>query len=204
MAWDDPLVMAAVIASGEALAGRVVAVYPQRRTRNANGTTVRRPMITIEPAIEFARPVGTSLFLSTSPGIKLEVLPAEGSGLIAEVLGGANPNTTIGLLPNLGDDIVLSPYGRPEFYQRSTVDDIPWTHQQRLDDDARGVPVNPAEAAATTREEIWTIIAAGARSTLIDSPPGAGSRHLSERSGVGHAGARKCRLSSRPTTRRTT
>ena len=35
MAWDDPLVMAALIASGEALAGRVVAVDPERRTLNA-------------------------------------------------------------------------------------------------------------------------------------------------------------------------
>ena len=75
MAWDDPLVMAAVVASGEALAGRVVAADPERRTRNANGKTVRRPMITIEPALEFARPAGTTLFLSTSPGVKLECCP---------------------------------------------------------------------------------------------------------------------------------
>ena len=103
MAWDDPLVMAAVVASGEALAGRVVAADPDRRTRNANGNTVRRPLITIEPALEFARPAGTTLFLSTSPGVKLEVLPSDASGLIrAEVLKGANQNTTIGLLPKLG------------------------------------------------------------------------------------------------------
>jgi hypothetical protein len=38
--------------------------------------------------------------------------------------------------------------------------------------------VNPAEAAATTREEIWTTVAAGTRSTLVDSPPGAGKSTL--------------------------
>ena len=103
------------------------------------------------------------------------MLPSDGSGLIrAEVLKGANQNNTIGLLPSLGDDVVLSPYGRPEFYQRSTVEDIPWTHQQILEDEPRGVPVKAAEAAATTREEIWTTVAAGTRSTLVDSPPGAG------------------------------
>lgn len=136
MAWDDPLVMAAAVASGEALAGRVVAADPERRTRNANGRTVRRPLITIEPALEFARPAGTTLFLSTNPGVGLEVLPSDASGLIrAEVFKGANQSTTIGLLPNLGDEVVLSPYGKPEFYQRSRVEDIPWTHQQIIEDD---------------------------------------------------------------------
>ena len=136
MAWDDPLVMAAVVASGEALAGRVVAADPERRIRNANGNRVRRPLITIEPFLEFTRPAGTTLFLSTSPGVELEVLPSDGSGLIrAEVLRGANQSTNIGLLPNSGEEVVLSPYGKPEFYQQSRVEDIPWTHQQILEDD---------------------------------------------------------------------
>lgn len=38
--------------------------------------------------------------------------------------------------------------------------------------------LNAAEAAATTREEIWATVAAGARSTLVDSPPGAGKSTL--------------------------
>jgi hypothetical protein len=136
MAWDDPLVMAAVVASGEALAGRVVEADLGRRIPNANGRMVRRPVITIEPALEFTRPAGTTLFLSTSPGVKLEVLPSDASGLIrAEVLRGANQNSTIGLLPGLEDEVVLSPYGRPEFYQRSRVEDIPWTHLQITEDD---------------------------------------------------------------------
>jgi hypothetical protein len=136
MAWDDPLVMAALVASGEALSGRVVATDPERKTRNANGRTVRRPLITIEPAIDFARPAGTSLFLSTNPGVKVEVLASDASGLIrTEVLKGANQNTTIGLLPKLGDEVVLSPFGKPEFYQRPKVQDIPWTHQQIVEDE---------------------------------------------------------------------
>jgi hypothetical protein len=67
--------------------------------------------------------------------VKLKVLPNDASGLIrAEVLKGANQTVTIGLLPAAGDDIVLSPYGRPEFYQRSQVQEIPWTHLQIVDD----------------------------------------------------------------------
>lgn len=141
MAWDDPLVMAAVVASGEALAGRVVAAEPERRTRNASGRRLRRPLIAIEPALEFARPAGTTLFLSTDPGVKLEVLPSDAGGLIrAEVLQGANQSTTIERLPNLGDEVVLCPYGRPEFYQRSKVEDVPWTHQQLLEDEPEESP----------------------------------------------------------------
>jgi hypothetical protein len=136
MAWDDPLVMAAAVASGEALAGRVVTAEPERRTRNANGRAVRRPLITIEPALEFTRPAGTTLFLSTNPGVMLAVLSSDpSSNLIrAEVLKGANQSNTVGLLPNSGDEVVLSPYGKPEFYKRSKVEDIPWTHQQILED----------------------------------------------------------------------
>lgn len=136
MAWDDPLVMAALVANGEALAGRVVATDSGRRTQNANGTMVRRPLIIVEPAVEFTRPAGTTLFLSTRPRVKLKVLPSDASGLIrAEVVKGANQSTTIGFLPNLGDELVLSPHGSPEFYQRSRIAGVPWTHQQILDDD---------------------------------------------------------------------
>jgi hypothetical protein len=38
--------------------------------------------------------------------------------------------------------------------------------------------MNPAEAAAAAREEIWAAVAAGTRSTLVDSPPGAGKSTL--------------------------
>ncbi len=38
--------------------------------------------------------------------------------------------------------------------------------------------MNAAEAAATTREEIWSAVAAGTRSMLVDSPPGAGKSTL--------------------------
>ena len=135
MAWDDPLVMAAAVASGEALAGRVVRADTRRRIPNVNGNMVCRPMITIEPALEFARPAGTSLFLSTNPGVQLNVLPSDGSGLIrAEVVKGANQTTTIRLLPSLGDEVILGPYGKPEFYQRPKVEFIPWTHQQILEE----------------------------------------------------------------------
>lgn len=38
--------------------------------------------------------------------------------------------------------------------------------------------MNAAEAAAATREDIWATVSAGAQSTLVDSPPGAGKSTL--------------------------
>ncbi|HET9873657.1 MAG TPA: hypothetical protein VFP89_13820 [Propionibacteriaceae bacterium] len=135
IAWDDPLVMASLVASGEALAGRVVTVDPTRRRPNARGSNVCRPLVTIDPEIEFTRPAGTHLFLASSPSVRLVVLPADGSGHIrAEVLSGANQRTTLGLLPSPGDNVVLSPFGKPDYYQRPGIDAIPWTHLQVLDE----------------------------------------------------------------------
>jgi hypothetical protein len=131
MAWDDPLVMAGAIASGEALTGRVAVVDPDRRSPNAAGKNVLRPLITIEPSFPFARPAGTTLYLATHPNVTLELLPADAQGRIpAMVIAGANMKTTIGRLPNPGDNVVLSPYGTRDLYQRSDLDDIPWTHQE--------------------------------------------------------------------------
>lgn len=135
MALDDPLVMAVAVASGEALAGRVIALDSERRTRNAHGRAVRRPLITVEPALEFTRPAGTTLFLSTNPGVKVEVLTPTSSGLIRiEVLKGANQNSSIRFLPKPGDDVVLSPYGKPEYYARTKIEEVPWTHQLAADE----------------------------------------------------------------------
>lgn len=134
MAWDDPLVMANFVASGEALAGRVISVDAERRAPSASGRQQRRPLITLEPRIDFARPAGTKLHLSTHPEVALEVLPGGTNASIpVEVTAGANTNPTLGRLPSVGDEVVFSPFGKTEFYQRSRVTEIPWTHQQLLD-----------------------------------------------------------------------
>lgn len=137
MAWDDPLIMAGLVASGEALAGHIVAVDLGRRALNGNGRNCRRPLITIAPRIEFTRPAGTTLYLATHPGVRLEVLATDAiDGQVqAQVVKGANQSTTVGLLPAVGDEVVLCPFGTPEFYRRSRVEEVPWTHQQVLDNE---------------------------------------------------------------------
>ena len=136
MAWDDPLVMATFVANGEALAGRVTSVDAERKVPSARGRRRRRPPITLEPRVDFARPAGTKLHLSTHPEVALVVLPGGTDVSISvEVTAGANTNPTVGRLPAAGDDVVLSPFGKTEFYQRTRVTEIPWTHQQILDDE---------------------------------------------------------------------
>jgi hypothetical protein len=89
--------------------------------------------VVIEPTIPFARPAGTSLFLSSNPKIELELLPDTGTGMIqAAVVSGANKADRLGLLPEAGDDVVLSPFGKVEFYQRSRIEETPWTHVEIL------------------------------------------------------------------------
>lgn len=134
MACDDRLIMAALVASGEALIGQVVAADLDRRTLKPDGKRSRQPLITIEPAIEFARPAGTTLYLSAHPNVKLEVLPQSANGQIrVQVLRGANQTSTVARLPAVGDEVVLSPYEKPTLYPRLKVVEIPWTHQQVRD-----------------------------------------------------------------------
>lgn len=52
--------------------------------------------------------------------------------------------------------------------------------------------MNAAEAAAAAREEIWEAISAGARSTLVDSPPGAGKSTLVR--DIGRSARRKAKV----------
>jgi hypothetical protein len=130
MALDDPLVMAAVIAGGEGLCGSVVETEPERRRANPiGGRTLRRPLIAIEPSLEFSRPAETRLFLASDPRVAVELLPSDPGGPIrAEVIAGANMPATITRLPAVGGDVVLSPFGKSDRYQRSTVEYVPWTH----------------------------------------------------------------------------
>lgn len=127
--------MANFVASGEALAGRVISVDAERRAPNASGRQQRRPLITLEPLIDLARPAGTKLHLSTHPEVALEVLPGgtTNASILVEVTAGANTNPTIGRLPSVGNEVVFSPFRKTEFFQRSRVTEIPWTHQQLLD-----------------------------------------------------------------------
>jgi hypothetical protein len=130
MAWDDPLVMARYVSDGHALSGEVVSVDPLHQRLNSNGRRQRSPLLLIKSSLEFLRPTGTVLFLASAPTVKVEIIGREPDGTIrAQVLGGANTRQTMHLLPTVGQQVVLSPFEASQFYRRSHVDEVPWTHQ---------------------------------------------------------------------------
>ncbi len=128
MALDDPLVMAAYVASGEALSAKVISV-DATRTIPGPRRQVRRPLVIFEPLLPFTRPAGTTLFLVSAPDVEFEILSATGDEVRAQVNKGAVSSSTLSRLPNPGDNVVLSPFTKSEFYPRPQYDDVPWTHR---------------------------------------------------------------------------
>lgn len=120
MAFDDPLVMAGYVADGEALAARVVQL---------DVAQTRRPLLTMEPLSHFARPRGTVLFLASSPEVKIEIQGYAENYVTARVVAGALTKKTNHRLPSVGDEIILSPFGKADFYPPPKFDDVPWTHR---------------------------------------------------------------------------
>lgn len=130
MALDDPLVMAGYVAKGEALSARVTAVNDTRTIPGPSGRRqVCRPLAVLEPLIPFTRPAGTKLFLASDPDVELEVISTTPEMVHAQVNSGAVSPNTLHRLPSIGDVVVLSPFGKSEFYPPPQYDGVPWTHQ---------------------------------------------------------------------------
>jgi saccharopine dehydrogenase-like NADP-dependent oxidoreductase len=107
----------------------VAAALPDPATLGDRTDLTDLPLVTIEPHLETMLPAGTTLYLGYEPRVKLEILPHDPVGRVrAQVLGGANTRDTVGRLPRVGDEVVLSPFGASEIFQRPSVDHIPWTH----------------------------------------------------------------------------
>lgn len=128
MALDDIAVMARSVASGEALAGRVVAVDLTNR-QILNGRRALRPLIDIEPTQQFHRPVGTTMFLVGAPTVRVEIASIAAGGIIRlQVIKGAMTAATRGLLPAQGDEVIFSPHELGRYYPSQLPDETPWTH----------------------------------------------------------------------------
>lgn len=128
MAFDDPLVMASHVASGEALSARVVSVDATRKISAGTRRRVLRPLVLLEPLLPFARPVGAVFFLASAPDVELEILSLSGDLVQVQVNKGAVSAKTLSRLPNAGDEVVLSPFRKSEYYRRPEYDETPWTH----------------------------------------------------------------------------
>ncbi len=120
MALDDPLILAKYVADGEALFARVTQL---------DVTQIRRPRLILEPLAHFTRPRGTTLFLASNPAVKIEILSCAADCVTAQVIAGALTRKTNQRLPSVGEEVILSPFGKPDFYPPPNYDVVPWTHQ---------------------------------------------------------------------------
>jgi hypothetical protein len=129
MAMDDPAVMARDIASGEALAGRIIRVDVAHR-EIVNNRRALRPLLELVPRVPFHKPVGTMTYLATAPTVAAEVVGTSANGVVRlKIVKGALRANTIGLLPSVGMEAVFSQHHLGEYYPRTVPDGIPWTHQ---------------------------------------------------------------------------
>lgn len=128
MALDDPLIMASYVTSGEAVTGRVIAVERDRMIQGPR-RRVRRPFVTLKPFLPFTRPAGTVLFLASAPEVELEIVRHTNGTVLLQVNRGAVSPRTFARLPTPGDEVTLSPFGKPDRYPMPQHADVPWTHQ---------------------------------------------------------------------------
>lgn len=193
MLLDDPLLLAARIADGTAVAGRVVAVDATNRDHvpARNGTRRQlRPVITIEPVVDTYASTDDVLRLATDPSIHAVIRTSTGgAGGLGDASGvetpahieltitsGANIAKTAERLPGVGDLVVFSDVGPPEGFKRPDPPPVtPWTHLLPGDADPAGASGfdGPAD-----RGESATHAGLGAVAGSVDSGP-AGTRSAS-------------------------
>ncbi len=141
MAADDPRVMARYVAAGEALAGTVVGRDIERRETSPKGTRLLRPLLRVRPDLPFDRPVGTELWLSDRPGVKVRLAAVDPTGVLDCVVVegmGRKPAQADSVLPVLAEPVVLAPFGRQDVFPDNLPDELPWTHRPADDEVADG------------------------------------------------------------------
>ena len=94
----------------------------------ARGHFQPRPLVTIDAALPFDRPVGTLLHLASNPSVRVELAVRDAQRLVFRVVAGALVASTRRLLPAVGDYVVLSDHDPGTFFPTTLPDETPWTH----------------------------------------------------------------------------
>jgi hypothetical protein len=129
MALDDPLLLAAHVVDGDALAGELLARDCAHRITLPSGRLAWRPTLRLRPAVRFDRPPGTELWWVANPGVRLEVVGVEPDGVDLMVVAGAcrSPARAAEILPEPGERMMFVGSGDDRFPDRLP-DRLPWTH----------------------------------------------------------------------------
>lgn len=126
-AVDDPAVVDELIADGEALAGRVIAVDLANRIGRAY-----RPRLRLRPDPAYPRAAGAVLYWTdrlqtTAEVVEVDDLTGEVTVQLSGGMGSGRPNPT--QLPAIGAVAEFIPYGPGAYLPPTLPDKIPWTHQ---------------------------------------------------------------------------
>lgn len=130
MALDDPLLMAAQVAAGDALTGELAGRDCQHRVAGARGRALLRPVLRLRPAVRFDRPAGTELWWAADPGVRVEVTSVDGDGTVAlRVVAGACQSAARAerILPAVGARMTFVGFDDQRFPDRLP-EQLPWTH----------------------------------------------------------------------------
>jgi hypothetical protein len=129
---EDSLAMAAALAQGEAIRGKVIDVDGSHYEMGAKRRTLR-PLVTLEIDVECPFPVGAELYWSERPGLVTEIHTAPTSV-------GAKTRITLkvtagmkGELPTKGSHATFSIYSRHWVPDAPMPAQTPWTHEPAAD-----------------------------------------------------------------------
>lgn len=131
MALDDPLLLAAQVAAGDALAGEVVERDCAHRITLPTGRKGLRPLLRLRPAVSFDRPLGTELCWSENQGVQVTVTEVDADGMVTlMVVKGAcqSPAKAEEILPAPGEPMTLVALD-DTWYPDTLPEELPWTHQ---------------------------------------------------------------------------
>ncbi len=129
MALDDPLVMAARVAAGQALAGELVDRDCAHTVRGPKRMVVR-PLLRVRPVVPFTRPVGTRVWWAANLGVRAVLRSHEPDGTVVLMVDkGAcrSAAQAAQVLPEPGTRVAFLDVGEEHFPQRLP-EELPWTH----------------------------------------------------------------------------
>ena len=126
-AVDDPAVVDELIADGEALSGRVIAVNLANRVGRAY-----RPRLRLLPDPAYPRAAGAVLYWAdrlqtTAEVVEVDELTGEVTVQLSGGMGGGLPDRA--QVPAIGTVAVFIPNGPGEYLPPTLPDTIPWTHK---------------------------------------------------------------------------
>jgi hypothetical protein len=135
MALDDPLLLAARVVAGEAMAGEVVARDCANRVASVKGRGLLRPVLWVRPAVPFDRPAGTALWWADDTRVRARVVSISGNGTVELMVvagAGAEEWRAGEILPQAGERVRFVGAGDDRLPDSSFPDgvpeDLPWTH----------------------------------------------------------------------------